>query len=161
MRRWHWPLADPRGRQGRAPLGPNSFVFMEWLREIEESNRLASPPLWLAPPPLGNLGSATVNVQCKWTLAQRLTTGVILLLFPLFYENFWSPDGNENILYGNGVTIYICMISQEIPHANAKSHFCVAVHTKMMYYTPQGSAEIGYLFEYCHYVSNVAAVLPE
>ena len=54
-------LADPRGRQGRAPPSGSNFffIFMQFLGKIDQNNRLAPPPLRLAPPPLENPGSAT------------------------------------------------------------------------------------------------------
>ena len=55
-------IGGSRGwRQGRAPppLGPNSFIFMQFSVKIWPNNRLAPPPWKLAPPRLGNPGSAT------------------------------------------------------------------------------------------------------
>ena len=67
-------MADLRGREGRAPpLGSDgskggaprpkmfsiSCVFLEFL----ENHRLATPPGGLAPPPMGNPGSAPAGVQ--------------------------------------------------------------------------------------------------
>ena len=57
-----WPLADPRGgaRDARSPLRPNFFIFLQFLGKIGQNNRLAPPPLRLAPRPLGNCRCATV-----------------------------------------------------------------------------------------------------
>ena len=70
----HQSVADLRGREGRAPpLGSDgskggaprpkmfsiSCVFLEFL----ENHRLATPPGGLAPPPMGNPGSAPAGVQ--------------------------------------------------------------------------------------------------
>ena len=41
----------------RAPGGPNSFNFMPFLEHLQ--NRMLAPREGLAPPPRGNLGSAT------------------------------------------------------------------------------------------------------
>ena len=53
-----FPLADPRGRRGRAPGGPNSFIFMQFSVENLQNNRLAHALLELVPPQ-ENPGSAT------------------------------------------------------------------------------------------------------
>ena len=37
-----FPVADPKGRQGR-PCGPNSFMFMQFWAKILQNNRLAHP----------------------------------------------------------------------------------------------------------------------
>ena len=50
-------------RDVRPPLGPNSFIFMQFWGIFSPNNRLAPPPWELAPPPLGNHGSATA--WCK------------------------------------------------------------------------------------------------
>ena len=54
-------VADLRGgaRDARPP-GPNFLRFHAVFRKNLPNNRLALPPLGLAPPPLGNPGSATV-----------------------------------------------------------------------------------------------------
>ena len=50
---WNLSLADlTGGRQGHAPPGPNSFIFMQFLGNVR-------PNIRLVPPPLGNPGSAT------------------------------------------------------------------------------------------------------
>ena len=61
---WQTSIGGSKGgRQGRAPppppLGPNSFIFMQFLGKFGQNNRLAPPPWGLAPPRLGNPGSAT------------------------------------------------------------------------------------------------------
>ena len=44
----------------RAPLSVQFFfIFMQFSGKIDQNNRLAPPPLGLAPRPLGNPGSAT------------------------------------------------------------------------------------------------------
>ena len=43
------------GAGTRSPLGPNLLIFMQFLRKIDQNNRLAPPPLGLAPPPPVNL----------------------------------------------------------------------------------------------------------
>ena len=60
------------GRKGRAPpLDPKFLHFHAVFGKSWPNNRLASPPLRLAPPPLGNPGSATAvyllvlnGIQC-------------------------------------------------------------------------------------------------
>ena len=49
-------------REGRAPPGPKFLHFHAVFGKNWPNNRLASPPLGLAPPPLGNPGSTTA---CK------------------------------------------------------------------------------------------------
>ena len=56
-------MADLKGRgsEGRAsPFGPKILHFHAVFRKNWPNNRLALPSLELAPPPLGNPGSATV-----------------------------------------------------------------------------------------------------
>ena len=53
------PVADLRGHEGRAPpLPQNFFIFMQFSGKIGQIIGWRSP-LGLAPPPLGNPGSAT------------------------------------------------------------------------------------------------------
>ena len=54
--RLHWRIQG--GRQGPAPLGL-IFFFVQCPGKIMQNNKLAPPPLWLAPPSLGNPGSTT------------------------------------------------------------------------------------------------------
>ena len=58
-------VGDPRGRQGRTPLSVQIF-FISVSAKIVQYNRLAQPPLDLAPP-LGNPGSATYMPNLIWT----------------------------------------------------------------------------------------------
>ena len=61
-RRARFSLADPRGRQGYAlPRVQFSFIFMQFWSEIGKNIMLAPPPLWLAPPTLGNPRSTTCS----------------------------------------------------------------------------------------------------
>ena len=57
-----WPVADLRGRaRGTCtppPLAQNFFIFMQFSGKIGQIIGWR-PPLGLAPPPLGNPGSAT------------------------------------------------------------------------------------------------------
>ena len=53
-----FPLVDPRGRRGRAPGCPNSFIFMQFSVKNLQNNRLAHALLELVPPQK-NPGSAT------------------------------------------------------------------------------------------------------
>ena len=56
----HWRILE--GRQGRDPLSVQFFSFScSFQEKIDQDNRLAPPPLGLAPPPLTNPGSATVS----------------------------------------------------------------------------------------------------
>ena len=48
-------LADPSGRQERAPPGPMSFIFMQCLGKNWQNSRLALPPWELVPPIWENL----------------------------------------------------------------------------------------------------------
>ena len=77
------------GCEGRAPppLAQNFFIFMQFLGKIGQIIGWA-PPLGLAPPPLGNPGSAT---------ALSLKT-----------IQFWKPDGEEIF-----ITSDICRIPNE------------------------------------------------
>ena len=43
-------VADLRGRQGRPPVGPNSFIFMQFSSKKLKNNRLAHPFWELAHP---------------------------------------------------------------------------------------------------------------
>ena len=57
-------MADLEGAPRTRPsLDPIFFIFMQFLGKIGQNNRLRSPPLWLAHPPLGNPGSATTLDQ--------------------------------------------------------------------------------------------------
>ena len=55
-------MVDLQGAGGMhaPPLSQNFFIFMQFLGG-NWSNRLLAPPLGLAPPPLGNPGSVTVQ----------------------------------------------------------------------------------------------------
>ena len=58
------PVADlRRGREGRPPVGPNSFNFMQFLGKFGKIVcwRPPPPPGELVPSPRGNPGSATVK----------------------------------------------------------------------------------------------------
>ena len=64
-------VADLRGAQGmRAPPAQNSFIFMQFSEKIGQiiGWRGPPPPLGLAPPPLGNPGSATAypSLETGW-----------------------------------------------------------------------------------------------
>ena len=53
------PVVDPgSARDPRSPLGPNSFIFMQFSAKILQNNRLAHP-IWSWCPLLGNPRSAT------------------------------------------------------------------------------------------------------
>ena len=51
-------MADPSGAPGRRTPGPNSFIFMQFSTKYLQNNRFVQNPGELAPPPLGNPGSA-------------------------------------------------------------------------------------------------------
>ena len=73
----------------RAPSGPNFLHFQVVFGKNWPNNRLAPPPLELAPPPLGNPGSATEGNTVLQTLRR----------FP-FFKVFWSSFFlNENFLF--------------------------------------------------------------
>ena len=48
------------GATDERPIGPKSFIFMQFLAKISHNNRLAHPPRELVPP-LGNPGSTTAS----------------------------------------------------------------------------------------------------
>ena len=67
---------------GARPPGQIFFIFMQYLKKIDQNNRLALPPLRLAPPPLGNPGSATAPYKLypvTWTDKFRLNLHEFLL----------------------------------------------------------------------------------
>ena len=62
----HWRIQGG-ARDARPPLGPNFFIFMQFLWIFGQNNRLVPPPLQLAPPPLRNPGPATDISHAQYT----------------------------------------------------------------------------------------------
>ena len=66
-------LADPRGARKRSPLGPISFIFMQFSAKILSNNRFSPQTQggWCPPCPcLGNPGSVTGYICKPISLAQ-------------------------------------------------------------------------------------------
>ena len=60
------PVADLRGGARDAPPSPKFLHFHAVFGKNWPNSRWAPPPLGLAPPPLGNPGSATANCCLKF-----------------------------------------------------------------------------------------------
>ena len=58
----HWPIQGG-ARNACTLLRPISFIFMQFLKKIDQNNRLVPPPLWLASFPLGNSWSDTAHTD--------------------------------------------------------------------------------------------------
>ena len=68
-----WALVYPGGRYGRTlPIGPISFIFMQFSAKILQNNRFSAQTQGLALPRLGNPGSATVEVMNFMTLMVKI-----------------------------------------------------------------------------------------
>ena len=94
-------VVDPRcsARDGRSPLGPIYFIFMQFLAEILKNIRLTPPLLGLAPP-LGNPISTT-RVSRRWKANWNEMCKAIFithLLFDLFDQlPFFTLHHNSKV----------------------------------------------------------------
>ena len=95
----HNTVADLRGREGRvpSPLAQNFFIFMQFSGKIGQIIGWRPPSLGLAPPPLGNPGSATAICNAvstcvkhvKFTLHFNMCFNVYLYVSD--FSNIYAP----------------------------------------------------------------------
>ena len=97
------PLADLGGGRRDArppPLGQIFFIFMQFFGKNWSNSMLAPPPLGLAPPRLGNPGSATG--YCNDDNIDRYTSRLkVKILFRHKDSYWWKMDQYPITSFGN------------------------------------------------------------
>ena len=108
--------------QGRAPSGSSSFIFMQFLGKFWPNNRLAPPPWGLAPPPLGNPGSATADNTQRRSYVKNTNSNRSLSFCATIMLMFYKKGNSKKmLLQGTGEMLLF------------QSTDCYSMHTMICY----------------------------
>ena len=87
-------LADPRSRQGRTPIGPISFIFMQFSAKLSSNNRFSAQSQALVPPYVWEILCGLRGYPMTFSQAARKTLSddhsINRSSFITFVYEFWK-----------------------------------------------------------------------